>query len=131
MPKLLDLTTGDIVEAGEADLTIANTVDLMTEDLALEGVSSIRLELPAFKDGRAFTQVRILRERHGFGGEIRIAGHVIPDQALMLYRLGANNVEIIDDSRAENFRRALSSYRFAYQRPVREEPAFVLRRSEA
>ncbi|NNU15771.1 DUF934 domain-containing protein [Parvularcula sp. ZS-1/3] len=131
MPKLLDLRAGDIAEAPEADLALANDIDLMTEELALEGVSSLRLELPAFKDGRAFTQVRVLRERHGFTGEIRVAGHVIPDQALMLHRLGADKVEITDESRAEDFRATLSSYRFAYQRPVREEPAFALRRGKA
>src|SRR5258707_11462159 len=37
----------------------------------------IVLTFPNFKDGRGYTQARLLRERHGFVGELRAAGQIL------------------------------------------------------
>ena len=39
----------------------------------------VALEFPIFRDGRAFSTARELRERYGFTGDIRAVGHVLPD----------------------------------------------------
>lgn len=128
MPKLLRLEGKALVDlAPEADLAIASDADLLREAPALAGVRVVRVELPKFKDGRAFTQIRLLRQRYGFKGEIRVGGHVIPDQVGMLYRLGADSVEVTNEARVSDMRKALTAYRFAYQRTVRDEPASALR----
>ncbi len=57
-------------------------------------LSLVALRLPKSKDGRAFTQARALREYHGFTGEIRATGHVIPDHYAMLLRCGFSTVEV-------------------------------------
>ncbi|MDN3567254.1 DUF934 domain-containing protein [Paeniroseomonas aquatica] len=57
-------------------------------------LSLVALRLPKAKDGRAFTQARALREYHGFTGEIRATGHVIPDHYAMLLRCGVSTVEV-------------------------------------
>lgn len=128
MTLLLDLREGTLVEgAAEPDLQIGHDVDLSAEPPQLSGLSSVSVELPKFRDGRAFTQIRVLRERLGFTGEIRVTGHVIPDQAAMLARVGASTVVITQPSRAENFRAALKAYRYAYQRSAYGASAFDLR----
>lgn len=128
MPKLLRLADGAVIDvAPEADLSIANDADLMTEAPDLTGAKVVRIELPAFKDGRAFTQARVLRQRHGYSGEIRAGGHIIPDQAQFLARLGVDTIEIETEARVEDFRFALKAYRHAYQRPAAGKPAFAIR----
>ncbi|RYJ03804.1 MAG: DUF934 domain-containing protein [Acetobacteraceae bacterium] len=59
-------------------------------------LSLIALRLPKSKDGRAFTQGRALREYHGFSGELRATGHVIPDHYAMLLRCGFGTVEVAE-----------------------------------
>ena len=61
-------------------------------------VALVTLRLPKAKDGRAFTQARALREYHGFTGEIRATGHVIPDHSIALLRCGVSTVEVPEGS---------------------------------
>lgn len=132
MPKLLRLSDGAVIDlAPPAEIEIGHDTDLMTEPPRLEGVRSVRVTLPKFKDGRAFTQVRLLRQRHGFSGDIHVGGHVLPDQALFLARLGASAVELESDARLGDFRSALRAYRYAYQRPVEAGPALITRGASA
>ena len=54
----------------------------------------IALEFPTFKDGRAYSQARLLRERYGFTGELRATGDVLRDQFLFLHRCGFDAFEV-------------------------------------
>ena len=40
----------------------------------------IALVFPKFRDGRAYSQARLLREHYGFRGELRATGDVLRDQ---------------------------------------------------
>ena len=57
---------------------------------------AIRIDFPAFADGRGFTLARRLRLL-GFAGRLRAAGHLLPDQYAMARRSGFDEVEISDD----------------------------------
>ncbi|MEM9839429.1 MAG: DUF934 domain-containing protein [Pseudomonadota bacterium] len=119
MAKLLQLETGAVVDvAPEADLALTEDQDLMASPIELEGVRTIALHFPKFKDGRAFSQALILRQHFGFSGELRAVGNVIPDQALYLRRVGFDVVEIEDTARVGAFQDALKCYRYAYQQSV-------------
>jgi phosphoadenosine phosphosulfate reductase len=48
----------------------------------------IALEFPSFADGRNYSTARILRERLGYGGEIRAVGDVLADQIALMRRCG-------------------------------------------
>jgi len=50
----------------------------------------IALSFPVFTDGRAYSQARLLRQRHGFQGELRAIGDVLPDQLAAMARCGFN-----------------------------------------
>ncbi|MDR9394161.1 MAG: DUF934 domain-containing protein [Roseovarius sp.] len=61
----------------------------------LDGVRMIRVDFPAFADGRGFTIARQLRLL-GYRGRLRARGHVIADQYAMARRAGFDEVEISD-----------------------------------
>ena len=46
----------------------------------LDRLALVALEFPSFKDGRAYSQARVLREQLGFHGEMRATGNVLRDQ---------------------------------------------------
>lgn len=60
----------------------------------LDRVDLVVLRFPKFRDGRGFSQARALRERHFYAGEIRAAGHVLPDQFEALLRCGVSSVAL-------------------------------------
>ncbi|MEM0927753.1 MAG: DUF934 domain-containing protein [Pseudomonadota bacterium] len=128
MTKLLRLSDGAMVDAPVGDvLDIAHDQDIMAEAPALDGVAAVRLIFPKFKDGRAFSQARVLRTRYGFTGEIRASGDLLPDQAAFARRVGIDTVEDIKAERLEDFHFALKAYRFAYQPAEHGAPAHSLR----
>ena len=77
----------------------------------------ISVDMPAFRDGRAFSTARLLRERYGYTGEIRASGHILPDQVLFLARCGVNSFAPNKVLRAEPFLEALREYTVTYQNP--------------
>jgi uncharacterized protein (DUF934 family) len=58
----------------------------------LDQLDLIVVEFPKFRDGRGFTVARTLRERHGFKGDIRAIGHVLPDQFAALVQCGFTTI---------------------------------------
>jgi uncharacterized protein (DUF934 family) len=74
---------------------------------ALPRLSLVSVLFPGFRDGRAFTAARALRERHHFTGEIRATGHILPDQYVALLRCGVTTVELSDVADLEPWRQAL------------------------
>ncbi|MEM7739239.1 MAG: DUF934 domain-containing protein [Pseudomonadota bacterium] len=128
MIKLLNLSDGSLIDAPTDDvLDLAHDQDIMTDAPALDGVAVVRLVFPKFKDGRAFSQARVLRTRYGFKGEIRASGDLLPDQAAYARRVGIDTVEDVNDGRLDDFRFALSAYRFVYQPAEEGTPAHRLR----
>jgi uncharacterized protein (DUF934 family) len=84
----------------------------------------ITLNFPKFSDGRGFSTARLLREKHGFAGELRAVGNVLSDQIPFLRRVGFDSFEVTHAPT----RRALSEGRIAdvklyYQPTGLAEPA--------
>lgn len=75
----------------------------------------VALEFPKFKDGRAYSQARHLRERHGFRGELRATGEVLRDQFLFLLRAGFDSFEVKKDADAAAFEETSRRYSVFYQ----------------
>ena len=75
----------------------------------------IALDFPKFSDGRAYSQARLLRERHGFAGEIRATGAVLRDQLLFMQRCGMDAFIVRDEQAAEAWRRASGEIGVFYQ----------------
>ena len=106
--------------------------DEAVESLAydLPGIAMVALDFPKFKDGRAYSAARILRERLHFTGEVRAVGDVLLEQAWMMIRCGFDAFEPADGTTPEQWTAAESRYRHVYQRAADgREPAFVARAS--
>src|SRR5436309_3513972 len=81
----------------------------------LDRVAVIALAFPTFRDGRAYSQARLLRERHRFRGELRASGQVLRDQFLFLHRAGFDAFEVTKDADAAAFAEAVDRYSVFYQ----------------
>ncbi len=81
----------------------------------LDRLALVALVFPAFKDGRAFSQARLIRERYGFRGELRATGQVLRDQFLFLLRAGFDAFEVTKDADAGAFAEAERRYSVFYQ----------------
>ena len=75
----------------------------------------IALVFPKFRDGRAYSQARLLRERFGFRGELRATGEILRDQFLFLIRAGFDSLEVTKPADADAFAAAVSTYSVFYQ----------------
>ena len=62
----------------------------------LPHLALIALVIPKFQDGRPYSMARLLRERHGFKGEVRATGEVLIDQIQPMLRCGFDAFEITD-----------------------------------
>lgn len=82
------------LRAGELGVALPVGGDVAALLPWLGRLALIALPFPVFKDGRAFTGARELRERHGFTGDIRATGHILPDQYVALLRCGVTSVEL-------------------------------------
>ena len=99
---------------------------LIADDL--ERFDLIALEFPTLQDGRAFSYARLLRERHGFKGEIRAVGDVLREQAGFMVRCGVDAFEPADGSGPEQWEHVTQRFRHVYQRAAdARTPAFAER----
>ena len=81
----------------------------------VDRLALIALVFPVFKDGRAFSQARILREQFGFAGELRATGQVLRDQFVFMSRAGFDAFEVKKDADADAFAETMKRYSVFYQ----------------
>ena len=100
---------------GDVGVIWPNNRDI--EELApyLGRLAAVALVFPAFKDGRAYSQARILREQLKYRGELRATGQVLRDQFLFMQRAGFNAFEVKKDADATAFAETLKRYSVFYQ----------------
>ena len=103
--------------------------DVLKDDLP--NIDAIALEFPIFRDGRAFSWARMLRERFAYQGEIRAVGHFLYDQLAFLMRVGFDAFEVRQDFRIAEFSRAMAEMTYVYQPSVdRRKTVMRIRRGE-
>jgi uncharacterized protein (DUF934 family) len=81
----------------------------------LNRLALVALIFPKFRDGRAYSQARQLRERYGFRGELRATGEVLRDQFVFLVRAGFDSLEVKKSADAAAFAEAVGRYGAFYQ----------------
>ena len=75
----------------------------------------VAIRVPKFTDGRHYSLARLLRERHGFAGELRAVGDVLPDQLLYMRRCGYDSFELRPGKSLDTGVRALEAFSVTYQ----------------
>ena len=81
----------------------------------LDRLAAVALVFPSFRDGRAYSQARLLRERHGYDGELRATGQVLRDQFVFMLRAGFDAFEVKKDADADAFAETVKRYSVFYQ----------------
>jgi uncharacterized protein (DUF934 family) len=113
--RFLDDPEALLRRAGRVGVTWPNNRDI--DDLVpfLDRLAVIALVFPSFRDGRAYSQARLLRERHGYDGELRATGQVLRDQFVFMLRAGFDAFEVKKESDAEAFAVTANRYSVFYQ----------------
>jgi uncharacterized protein (DUF934 family) len=117
------VTAARFVEDPEAMLERAGKTGVIwpnnraVDDLVpyLDRLAAVALVFPTFRDGRAYSQARLLRERHGYDGELRATGQVLRDQFVFMSRAGFDAFEVKKDADAEAFAGTMKRYSVFYQ----------------
>jgi len=75
----------------------------------------VALEFPKFRDGRAYSYARLLRERYGFTGELRAVGDVLLEQLFFMLRTGFDAFDVQGADPLGSYRTALGDLSVWYQ----------------
>lgn len=88
----------------------------------LPRIAVVALVFPKYRDGRAYTSARLLRERFGYQGQIRAVGDVLREQAGFMVRCGFDAFEPADGATPEAWTKAATRFRHVYQRGADSRP---------
>jgi len=103
--------------------------ELVAADLA--HFALVALEFPKFRDGRAYSYARLLRERYGFKGELRAVGEVLLEQLFFMLRTGFDAFELQSADPLRDYHTALADFSVWYQPTGDGRPtAMQLRRGQ-
>ena len=122
----------DAAKTGDAvfGVRIPNNVDVVELWPALRERPLIAVEFPAFGDGRAYSQARLLRERFDYKGEIRAVGDVLRDEIFFMHRCGINAMIPRADQDLQELLVAFGDFKVPYQAAA-DAVAPVVRRRQA
>ena len=110
------LETRDALLARHAAIGVRVPSDKLPSDIPdLQRLALIAIEFPRFTDGRGYSVARMLRQRHGYRGELRAVGWVLRDQVLYLERCGFNSFELKPGKPLESALEAFGEFTVTYQ----------------
>lgn len=109
------------LDAGESPEAIADDIDQF--DL-------IKLNFPAFKDGRAYSYARMLRQRYGYTRELRATGNVLRSQLQFMHRVGFNAYEVDERITPEIYHSEIERLHQVYQPSADEEKTVIEKRGK-
>jgi uncharacterized protein (DUF934 family) len=88
----------------------------------LQHFALVALEFPKFRDGRAYSYARLLRERYGFKGELRAVGEVLLEQLFFMLRTGFDAFDVQSADPLNDYRTALADFSVWYQPAADDRP---------
>jgi uncharacterized protein (DUF934 family) len=87
----------------------------------------IAVRFPVFTDGRGYSIARLLRERHGYRGEVRAIGDVLQDTLFELARCGFDAFALRADQDPAAALAAFGEFSEVYQAAADRGPLFARR----
>ncbi|OZA72051.1 MAG: hypothetical protein B7X77_12535, partial [Caulobacter sp. 39-67-4] len=126
-----DASIGKILGPALPADKVAGAIDTLVEALAydLPRLAVVAVAFPKFRDGRAYTSARLLRERFNYQGEVRAVGDVLQEQAGFMVRCGMDAFEPADGAGPEVWTKAANRFRHVYQRAADARPVAFEERS--
>ncbi|MBV8576465.1 MAG: DUF934 domain-containing protein [Acetobacteraceae bacterium] len=104
-----------LARTGKVGVIWPNNRDLDDLVPCLDRLVAVALVFPTFRDGRAYSQARLLRERFSWRGELRATGQVLRDQFVFMLRAGFDAFEVKKPSDGEAFAQTAKRYSVFYQ----------------
>ena len=96
----------------------------------LATAARVEVNFPKFGDGRGYSIARLLRERYGYGGELRAVGEVARDNLSYLESAGFDAFELRDGEDPTEALAAFDDFSEAYQASAKR-PVPLFRRRPA
>jgi uncharacterized protein (DUF934 family) len=87
--------------------------ELLADDL--DKIALVALEFPVFRDGRAYSYARMLRDRFQYSGEVRAVGEVLMEQLHFMLRTGFDAFELESDDPLGQYQTAKGDFSVWYQ----------------
>jgi len=117
VPAQRFLAEADVLIRRDGSLGVLWPNDRRIGELApwLGHLALVALKFPKFRDGRAYSQARLLRETYRFRGTLRATGDVLRDQFHFLIRAGFDSFEVKKPADATAFAEAANRYSVVYQ----------------
>jgi uncharacterized protein (DUF934 family) len=94
----------------------------------LDRFAVIGVNFPKFGDGRGYSIARLLRERHGFKGELRAIGEVARDHLFYMASCGFDAFALREGEALEEALAAFSDFSESYPASVRQPLPLFRRR---
>lgn len=101
--------------AGKVGIRLIPGDQLETLTGASNNIALVELNFPSFGDGRLFSLARLLRDQHGYQGEIRATGKFLADQVFYLHRVGVDSFELTEDKDIKTALAAINDFSVSYQ----------------
>jgi uncharacterized protein (DUF934 family) len=89
----------------------------------------IAVNFPKFTDGRGYSIARLLRERHGFRGELRAIGDVLRDQLFALSQCGFDAFALRADRNATEALASFDDFQGVYTSTTKTREPWFRRRA--
>lgn len=111
------LDNRDLLSARDEPLGIVLRSDEKPEQIKndLQRFSVIALQFPTFRDGRAYSYARLLRDRYGYTAELRATGEVLLEQLHYMQRVGFNSFAVVSEDAAHDWAIASDDLSVWYQ----------------
>ena len=114
-----------VAQLSPPDLVLEPTDDPAIAAGAVGAAGVIAVNFPKFSDGRGYSIGRLLRERHGYKGELRAVGEVARDHLHAMEQCGFNAFQLREGEDPHEVLAAFSDFTDSYQATAaRPEPLF-------
>jgi uncharacterized protein (DUF934 family) len=120
---------GEALIAGGARIGICLDADDDPAEIAgaLDRLALVAVRFPSFADGRGYSIARLLRQRHGWQGELRAVGDVLRDQMFYLSRCGFDTFDLKDGESVADALAGFGDFTESYQSAADHGPLFKRR----
>ncbi len=105
---LAQLSPGEVAEARPIGVRVTPGAEIERLCGVVDHLELIVVEFPSFRDGRGFTLATTLRTKHHYKGDLRAAGHVLPDQFAALRACGFSTLETSTSHPPEQWQKVLA-----------------------
>jgi len=115
LQRFLDAAIALSDREGRLGVRIEPDADIAALLPQLDKLALIAIHFPKFADGRGYSKARLLRQRHGFEGELRAVGDVLADQLFYMQRCGMDAFELKEGKDPARALACLDDLKMTYQ----------------